>query len=430
LWTRIVVVAIAGALGAALANRGVAAYHDGLRPVMPELREGRIQRREFIPLAFGLSFGLVVGFGLPFSLLSAILLVHCLWLGTDVIGTWFPGPFERDPSSQWQRHLGLIGASAVGALYGGLLSLGLEGFRWLLEHLPVPISDSFGLLLAPVVFTFAAFPAIAVAYQHGVRRGILAFLITLAARQAASALGLANPDSWALGVGMAIFIVCAIREKSDQGAGIGMATPATDRVKRIRRYLPAIAVLGAVYGLACNQAILMEGPQSSAALAQGDRVSAASFTLARALSFTPLKAMSALTSGVFAMDGLGFVATVGLASPNAVVAAISGALVISVEALSLTFVGRFLDRFPGMLKSADSARWAMTKLLEVAALVGGMMAANNMAPGLGFIAVAGLYLLNEAAGAPIVRVAIGPVGVILVGIVINVLALLQFGPPA
>jgi hypothetical protein len=395
---------------------------------MPELREGRMPRREFVSVALSLSIGLAIGFGLPFSLMSAILLVHGLWLGTDVIGTWFPGPFEKD--TQWTGRLGLMGAILAGALYGALLFLGLEGFGWLFERLPVGISNPVALLNGPIVFTFAAFPAIAVAHQHGVGQGAIAFLITLAARQAASTLGLANPDSWALAVGMGVLVVYALWQERGEGSGGGLAALSVERVGLIRRYLPAIAVLGAAYGLACNQAILIEGPQSAAALALEDNAGAVSFTIARALSFTPLKAMSALATGVFAMDGFGFVASAGLVSPNAVVAAVSGAIVMSMEALSLAFIARLLGRFPAMLKTADSARWAMTKLLEIAALVGGMMAANSMAPGLGFLAVAGLYLLNEAAGAPVVRAAIGPVGVILVGIVVNVAALLGLALPA
>ena len=422
--------AIAGGLGAALANRGVAAYHDGLRAVMSEATEGRMGRRELVSAAFGLSFGLMFGFGIPFSVTSAILLVHGLWLGTDVIGAWFPGPSGKEPGLRGQGRLGLVAAALAGALYGGALFLGLEGLGWLFEHSPVRVSDSFGLLNGPIVLIFAAFPAVAVGYQHGVKRGVIAFLITLVARQSASALGLENPDSWALAAGMGVLIIHAVREKKPEGSGAGLAALTTERTSRIRSYLPVIALLGAVYGLACNQAILMEGPQSSAALAQGDRVAAVGFTAARALSFTPLKAMSALVTGVFVMDGFGFVALAGLVSSSAVVAAILGAIVMSIEALSLTFVARVLDRFPGFLKSADSARWAMTKLLEVGALVGGMMAANNMAPGLGFVTVAGFYLLNESAGTPVVGAAVGPVGVIRVGIVVNLLALLKFVPPA
>ena len=67
----------------------------------------------------------------------------------------------------------------------------------------------------------------------------------------------------------------------------------------------------------------------------------------------------------------------------------------------------------------------MTKLLEVASLVGGLIAANSMAPGFGFFAMAGLYTLNEAAGTPVIRVAVGPVFIILVGLLINLLTLIH-----
>jgi len=96
-----------------------------------------------------------------------------------------------------------------------------------------------------------------------------------------------------------------------------------------------------------------------------------------------------------------------------------------VEAISLVWIAGFFSRYPCYLKVVNNIRTAMTKLLEVASLVGGMVAANRMAPGLGFFAVAGLYLLNETAGSPVVRTAVGPVAVILVGITLNVLAFLH-----
>ena len=42
--------------------------------------------------------------------------------------------------------------------------------------------------------------------------------------------------------------------------------------------------------------------------------------------------------------------------------------------------------------AGDNIRNAMTALLEVALLVGGMNAANAIAPGLGFFVVAGLFI--------------------------------------
>jgi hypothetical protein len=423
LWSRLAVVTLAGALGAALANRGIAVFHDGLRPMVPERTQGHIERREFVSQAFSLSYGLLLGFGIPFSIVSGVLLNHALWLGTDAIGTWFPGQFEENGHSHLTSALGLVGAIFSGAVYGGLLLLGIDGIGWLTEHLPVGIFDSFGYLARVIVLTFAAFPAVAVAYQHGIRRGFVAFLSTLVAWLAASVLGSENPSLWALATGMVVLVIYALGGCREQAASGGFAAYPSARVRRVRSSLPVLAATGAVYGLACNQGIMAEGAQSLVALAIGDKASATGFAFVRALSFVPLKTMSALTTGVFAVDGLGFVAPVGVASPNPIVASAGGAVVIVLEVLSLRRIAGFLERHPGALRTVDSIRTGMTKVLEVASLVGGALAANSMAPGLGFFIGVAVYLLNEVGSRPIPRVAIGPVALIAVWIVANVLAL-------
>jgi hypothetical protein len=139
--------------------------------------------------------------------------------------------------------------------------------------------------------------------------------------------------------------------------------------------------------------------------------------------------MSALATGVFAIDGLGFVAPFGLVAPNVITAALGGAIIMGVEALSLRAIGNLVSRHPSILQAADNIRTGMTKVLELASLVGGGLAANSLAPGLGLLTVVGFYLLNEAAGTPVVRVAVGPVALILVGITANLLALLQVVSP-
>lgn len=429
--SKVIVLAIAGALGSALANRGISVYHDGLRPIMPELIEGRMKRVELASIAFGLSFGLVIGFGIPFSLTSSIILVHSLWLGTDIIGTWFPGSFEKgwikDKKSLW----GFIGSIVVGGLYGGLLVIGLESIVNLFEKLPINFFGSLGALGDPILYVFAAFPAIAVGMQYGIKKGIITFVLTMLARQVSVALGSSSADGFALAAGMIVLLFYAITDKSNkkEKSDPSMGALFSERSGRIKKNLPYIALMGAVYGLACNQAFMMEGPQSITALAQGDRAAALSITIARAFSFIPLKAMTSLSSGVFATDGFGFVATVGLLSPNPVIAAIAGAAVMSLEAYLLVFLGKMLDKFSGVRNAADNIRTAMTKLLEVGTLVGSMIAANNMAPGLGFLIVAGFYLLNEISGTRIVRMAIGPIGAIFTGILINVLAVLGLFTP-
>ncbi|MCL4395822.1 MAG: YhfT family protein, partial [Chloroflexi bacterium] len=385
LWTKVLVVAIAGALGAAYSNRGIAVFHDGIRGVMPELAEGRIRRAELASIAFGMCFLLLLGFGLPFSMISTVLLTHVLWLGTDMIGTWFSENAIASRKSDATNLLSLLGVSLLGGLYGGALTIGLEVFARSMQSLPIQFLDSAGQFGGPIVFTFAAFPAVAIGYQRGVRHGLVAFLITLVGRQIAAGLGQAQPDAWALAIGMVVLFVYAVREKNEEDEGV--AALAGGRAGRIRSNLPAIALLGAVYGIACNLGIMMEGAQSAIVLGQGDRVTAVAVTLARAFSFAPLKVMSALSTGVFAMDGLGFVASAGLVAPNWVAAAFAGACVMSGEALCLGLAARLLDRFPGFLKAADNIRTAMTRLLELATLVGGMMAANRIAPGMGLLVV-------------------------------------------
>ncbi len=62
-----VIIALLGALASILANKGVAVFNDGLRPIVPEYLEGRIDKKALAATSFALSFGLVIGFGIPVS---------------------------------------------------------------------------------------------------------------------------------------------------------------------------------------------------------------------------------------------------------------------------------------------------------------------------------------------------------------------------
>lgn len=60
-----ILVMLVGAVAAVLANRGIAVFNDGLRPIMPEHIEGRMDRRSLALTSLAMSFGLVLGFGIP-----------------------------------------------------------------------------------------------------------------------------------------------------------------------------------------------------------------------------------------------------------------------------------------------------------------------------------------------------------------------------
>lgn len=424
-WTRVIIAVVAGGLGAALTNRGIVLFNDALRSVMPELIEKRMTRRKFSSLAFSSTFGLLVAFGLPFSLVSPILLSHALWLGTDVIGSYFPGPFEGDKPSAWNRYGGLLASILCGGVFGGVLVVVLQGLLDLATRLPVNFFAAMGSIGSAVILTLAAIPPLTVAYQYGIKHGLLVFAIALAVRQALAAFGQPQPDTWAFLAGMLALCFYAVREVRRDEPVEGLVLVSSKQVARLRRAIPWIAILGAVYAVSTQLGQIMEGPQSLLALAEGNRIVALDYTAARALSFLPMRAMSMLATGVYTMEGLGFAPAAGLAIPNVWVAAAAGAAIMSAEAFSLVAVAKFLGRFPSLLKLANCLRTAMTKLLEVASLVGGLIAANSLAPGYGLLAMAGLYTLNEAAGTPVVRVAVGPAGVILAGLSINLLTVLH-----
>jgi len=111
---RYVIIAAVGALASILANQSIAVFNDGLRPVLPEYLEKRMDRKALAATSFAIGFGLVIGYGLPTSIAASIILIHCILLTTDIIGTWCPDTKK-----------GMIVSGVIGAVYGVALLFGL-----------------------------------------------------------------------------------------------------------------------------------------------------------------------------------------------------------------------------------------------------------------------------------------------------------------
>ncbi len=420
-----------GVVGAVMANMGIAVFNDGLRPVVPENLEGRMSRKELSVTAFAMSFGLVIGFGIPISIAGGILLIHSILLGTDIIGL-----------SLNKGKVSTAIAGLIGGLYGAGVYFGLQFVVAGFEKLPLNFVDGFNLVGAPVVVSFMVFPAIAIALQFGVKKGIIAFLVAAIARQIIVftnteqliSIGgtpvVLSPEGIALVVGMIFLMTFAIREKSDDTSLSTLASLFVDRVNRIKKHVWILMISGGLISAAANYLIVAGDPISLNLLSEGKISEGAIASFAKAIGFVPLIASTAIATGVYGPAGFTFVFGAGILSPNPVVAAIAGALIIFGEVWLLTYLAKFLDRYPGVRASGENIRTAMTRVLEVALLIGGANAANAIVPGFGFFAIAGIYLLNEAAGRPIVRMAVGPLGAIAVGVIGNILVLLGlFTPP-
>lgn len=414
-----------GAVAALLANMNIAVFNDGLRPIVSEHAEGRMTRRDLAFTAFAMSFGLVIGFGIPFTLSASIILVHSILLGTDIIGL-------MTPKNKWGTPL----AAVIGGAYGAGLLVGLEGFVKLFDYLPLNFLEPMGQVGTPVVVTFMAFPALAVAMQFSVKKGVITFFVSALVRQLAVWLNegaylsfsntavTLNQEGMALITGMIFLLGFAMKEKAEEGSSIDLAAVFSEKVAKIRKNAAFFMIIGGLIAAATNLWMMAGDPISLNLLAEGKATDAGIAAAARALGFIPLVASTAIATGVYSPVGFTLIFVVGFFSPNVWVALIGGAIVILIEVMLLSRIAKFLDKYPGVRHSGENIRNAMTKLLEVALLIGGANAANAIAPGFGFFFIAGFYLLNEVAGRPIVRIAVGPIGAIAVGIIANILVAL------
>lgn len=420
-----ILVTLLGAMASILANRGIAVFNDGLRPIVPEYLEGRMDKKSLAATSLALGFGLVVGFGIPFSLTTSILLIHCVLLGTDIIG-----------SSSPEGNKGALISGVAGAAYGLGLMLGLQFVVDLFAKLPVNFLPSLGKVGSPIVVAFAAFPALVVAYQYGFKKGLVSFFLTFLARQFFQYHGsfsmaegkqiTLNADGMALLVGMLIMIFFAMQEKKEEGsmgANTALLGIFSKRIERVKKNMPLLAIMGGLISATTSVGIIAGDPISLNLLAEGKFSEAGLAALARAIGFVPLVATTAITTGVYGPAGMTLVFATGIFIKNPLISFVVGMIVIALEIMLLEVIAKGLDKFPGMKNCGDHIRTAMSKVLEVALLVGGMVAANDIAPGLGYLFVAGAYVLNKTAKKPLVDMAVGPVAAIMLGIIVNILSL-------
>ncbi|MCP9266630.1 YhfT family protein [Xenorhabdus sp. XENO-1] len=421
-----------GAIAAMMANRGIAVFHDGLRPLLPEYLEGRMSRKALAATSFALSIGLVVGFGIPFSLAAPIVLVHSLLLGTDMIGIWCTN-----------SRRGFIASGIIGALYAIALLAGLRSVVELFAMLPVNFTDDLKKVGDPIIACFALFPAIVVGYQYGYRKGLWVMLTALIGYLATKAIGplsfggmiekpvSLDPNGAALLLSMIAMFYFAMRERPAQsaeqkGANEVLVGLFSTRIERIQKNKWLLILCGGLTASAATMSfsLLAEGPVSLQLMAQGEQTNALLVALARAISFVPLVGTTAIATGVYSPNGMKFVFVAGLATNNPWIAFIAGGITMFIEIRLLAKIAIWLDKYPGVKACSGHIRTAITKMLEVALLVGGMIASNAILPGIGFMIVAGIYLLNRTSRRPLVEMAIGPIATIAVGILANVLYLL------
>lgn len=399
----------------------------------PQYLNKVMDRKTLFATSFALSFGLVVGFGVPTSIAGKIIIVHTILLATDIIGALF-----NDDKT------GMLIATVVGGVFGVMLLFGMQVIVDVISKLPVNFLGSLATVGSLIIVSFAVFPALAIAYQAGVVKGGIVFLLTLLVKQVTVLFGTfkfnditvaLNSDGMALLFAIVAMVVVAAGVKTESKGTSAVFAVFTDNIDRIKKNIVVLALAGGIVALATTLLLIAEGPASLTLTADGQYLEAAIIALGRAVGFIPLVMTTAIISGVYSPAGTKLVHVPAILFINMGIMGMAGSFVVGslimvAEVLLLGFIATGMDKFPGMKDLGDNIRTAMSKVLDLVLLVGGMLAANQIAPTLGYLWVIGLYFLNQTSKKPISTMAIGPLGAISLGLIVNVLHLIGLFPIA
>ncbi|MET7545024.1 YhfT family protein [Streptomyces sp. NPDC005479] len=416
------------ALTAYISHMALAVFNDGVRPFLLDFIQGRTTRSATTAVSFGLSARFIFGLGAPMALSTGVLNPWLVFLPTDILGMLAP--------KKWL-------APILGGAWGAVVVFGLNGANDVAHNLPVDFITAMQQMSTPILFLFTLFPVLAITKQFGRKWGGVAGGLELA-------LVVLTMKLWpkmfagalAMAVGVLMLIVLAVakdmkQRKADKAAGVTgivldddpMASLFSASAARLRRYLPLFMVLGAGVCVLAQMHIFGGGEATSFLIAKGQYAEAAQVDFYRVFGFIPLIATTALASGAYGIAGFTLVYPIGYLMPNPFLAAIVGAAVFALEILALSSIGKVLGKLPSVRDSSEHLRSAIGDTLQLAILFGSLMAANAMGGGLGILVVGGLYLLNDAMGRPVVRMAAAPAAVIVGGILLNVLYWLDLFTP-
>lgn len=427
---RYILIALIGALASILSNKGIAVFNDGFRPIVGQYFNKEISKKELAAMSFAISFGLVIGFGIPTSIAASIILIHCLLLTTDMIGSFCP-----------DTKVGTILSGVIGAVYGFAILAGLEFIVKLFAMMPYNFTNDLGTVSGYITVSFAIFPAIGVAYQHGFKKGLITGIITVVSFYLVKKFGVfsvgentvaLNAEGMAMLVGMLLMIFYAAQQKGTESNNQALALGFEGNVSRIKKNWLLLSIMGALISAGTSMSMIAGDPASLALLSNGEYFNAGLTALARSIGFVPLVFTTAIVTGVYGVAGCTFVFVSGLLlHNNPLMAFIVGFVIMVVEISLINLFAKGMDKFPGVKDMGEYVRTSMNKVLEISLLAGGIAAAEKMSiaasgyAGIGSLFVIGAFLLNKKAKKPIVDLAVGPVACIVFGILLNILLVIN-----
>jgi hypothetical protein len=395
-----------GLLTAMVVRRGVSAYHDAVRPLLPEYKRGDIGGPELSRQAWSVSAGFISWFAIPFTVVTGIATSHLAFLPAEVLGL------------RW-RSRAISGAAGAAA---GLGAFGLvAALRAAYPHLPPQVMSSLPMIAVPVWHTIFLFPVAAAYFQWGLRGAVAAgapvIAVVAVGRHLGQLPGGLSPGGLALLLGTVVIGASALRRRRTGSMAVPRLLLDNARALRRSALLP-LCVIGGLCGALAQAHWLAGEPAAALLVGSGHTWDAAAVGVFSAAAFAPMVTRSAATSGAYSTQGFpDWVLSAGMISGNPLIGAVAGAGVLSAELLAAPWLLGVLHIFPELAELGSSMRQGMAAVLDIAVLAGCVLAANHMLPAAGAAIVIALFVWNETSQRRLMPVAVGPVGVAAVAIV-------------
>ena len=443
------------AITAYLANRNIAVYNDAVRPLVGQKKKGLLTFKTLVAMSFSMSIGYVVGF-IPFSIASKIIIVHAVLLGSEIIGL----SFNKD--KMWKT----LVATALAAIYGFGLFQGLDSLNTLITKISYP---GFGWELGLIgdgafPFVFSLFPAVA-AYAHsGAKKGTPVLLLSILTYILVSLFGWNQYKMYPMAITMlvgiiAFFALVKTPKVSSDGKKLDSHLDAfREGAQEIKKNQIWLMISGGIAAAAVTSFAI--APLVSLGLHTSGKLYAAAIAdLSWVIGFIPLVVLTSLLTGVYSPVGLTAVLLFGTLGkliglqlveasgnpasylPAIAIAFAMGAVSMFLEIQFLRLIAKMLFKLPGVQKLSDSLREGIQKTVNAAFLFGGIIAAYTMGrtvsgligkisvplaglavwlPSMSAGLVIGLYIINKQTKRKLSEIAVGPVGALMVGVILNI----------
>ena len=410
---RAIILIIITAWAALLSHKCISNFNDGIRPIFPELIEGRMSREDFAKTVIGMSAGWILA-GFSHWLGYGLIACHFTLIATDCIGA--------KSTNKWM-------AIGLGALWGAICFYGTNGIQALFNSLPYNFTSDLINISKPVLPVLCLFPSVAIAEQYGPKKGIITGVIQVLV-YIISILKSLNPYTFAMLAGIVCLIVFVVTDKNNVAIEMFEEEKQlfSKNINRIKSNWVYLCIQGGLTALGIATLAQAYQPEIlSATVQEGDISIFIVAMIGVAFAFIPLAVSSALSTGVYQAIGIKTTVFVGALFYNSdywYLAFVAGFIAEYIEIQSLEKIDNVLSKYPVWSQAGDHVRNAITSCITLALSVGSFVAGNAIWGITGMCIVGAFYSINEVTGRRIPKNAVGSVAAVVVGILYNIAILL------